>query len=517
MWRTGSAHRRTGAGVSALALAASIAVWGGTTAANAVSPCDGLGSELYQQINNTSGTSLVTAWKSEFELASQYNFSQVGAIGKVSQRPAEGLVPVHRLTLKGDFVTAPAPDLQSWLDRGYVDNGIYFHAAPASASCGVAVHRVVRKGIHREVLAQDVAALVGQGWIDVGVKYRAASVDAPVSGQLPGSPAPAPAPTQEAEPTRAPEPVTAPAPAPAPAPALGDADADGRFGFAVIPDVQDETTNAGAPRTVARNKWLVQRKGAADLDLRAVLQVGDLVNWDTPTHDQYVNASGAMKVLEDNGLPWVGAIGNHDGQATGEGGSARPGVDTRVALRDTTVYNRYFDASRFRLRTASADNTQDTSVHTFEAGGLKWMVVSLEVWPRQEKLDWAKQQVAAHPDHNVILLTHSYLDWNGSVASGNDGYGALPATAIRDQLVSQYPNVKMVFSGHLGLGQTMVQDFGTHRVVAMLQNYDNFHDTMTRLVQVDAKANTITHSYRSATTDRVVTGDTTIDQMAWVR
>ena len=72
-----------------------------------------------------------------------------------------------------------------------------------------------------------------------------------------------------------------------------------------------------------------------------------MVNWDTPDHSQYVIARNAMRPLETAGIPYSLAIGNHDTQATGVGGSARDPAHTRELVRDTTVFNQYFTAGQY--------------------------------------------------------------------------------------------------------------------------------------------------------------------------
>ena len=224
-------------------------------------------------------------------------------------------------------------------------------------------------------------------------------------------------------------------------------------------------------------------------------------------------------MLEDAGIPWVGAVGNHDGQAVTVGGSARPGVDVHAALRETWVYNQYFGASHFALRAGTAEGTEDASYHLFSAEGTQWMVLALELWPRQDKLDWAKQIVAAHPERNVIIVTHDYLDGSGNVVTRNGGYGDVAPTVIRDQLVKPYANVKMVFSGHEGFHASRVDDYPGHHVVALQENYDEARhsDVFTRMVRIDVNAGTITHSYATVDGSRVEVPDTTVDQRAWVR
>lgn len=465
----------------ALALAAGLGLAGTVPtvvvpAAHAASTCDALSAPLYQLLGSNQ-TSLVTGWEAEYEQADS-GFTQQGELGRVALAPATGLTAIHRLYKGGDFVTARAADVATWQGRGYTDQGTYFYAAPSGSGCGVAVHRVVNtQGVHEEVLESGVAAKVAAGWKDVGEKYRVAA-----AGQA--------------------GPTTPVVPA-------------GSFSLGVIPDTQNETLSARNPLLAARNQYLVDHR--AETNLAAVLQVGDITNWDTTDHDQYVNAAADMAVLEKAGVPWVGAVGNHDAEATGVGGSARAGVNPHTALRDTATYNSFFTGSHFTLRQSTADGGEENSTHFFTAGGAKWMVLALEVWPRADKLAWAQQQVAAHPDTNVIVLTHDYLNWGGDVSGGNDGYGDLSPAQVRDRLISRYANIKFVFSGHEGLSRVKVEDFDGNRVVAMQNNYDTNTDNLLRMVNVDVANNRLTYSYASVSTSRVVTGDTTVDGMSFIR
>lgn len=80
---------------------------------------------------------------------------------------------------------------------------------------------------------------------------------------------------------------------------------------------------------------------------------------------------------------------------------------------------------------------------------MDWLVLTLELWPRVEAVQWARGVVAAHPRHNVIINTHAYLTADGSIAQNSD-YGVSSPQYLYDNLVKVYPNIKMVFSGHVG-------------------------------------------------------------------
>src|SRR3954447_2081082 len=213
-----------------------------------------------------------------------------------------------------------------------------------------------------------------------------------------------------------PAPAPAPAPAPVPAPPAPPAanEGDGTFTIATIPDTQPEVFSSADTRFVDRSKWLVAQKDA--LDLRFVAHTGDVVNWDTDAHDQYVIAEAALDPLEDAGIPYQLSIGNHDTLATGVGGSARDPLRTREYQRTTTTFNQFWSAADYSalggvFEAGKVDNTYST----FSAEGADWLVLNLELWPRVSVVDWAEGVIAGHPGHNVIIQTHSFLNPAGDI------------------------------------------------------------------------------------------------------
>ena len=83
-----------------------------------------------------------------------------------------------------------------------------------------------------------------------------------------------------------------------------------KFTLAIVPDSQQEVLKEGDDRLQKRMEWVVANREA--LNIKMVLHVGDLMNWDTPDHIQYERASAAMAVLDDAGPPYIVALGNHD-------------------------------------------------------------------------------------------------------------------------------------------------------------------------------------------------------------
>ncbi|MEU7611804.1 carbohydrate-binding domain-containing protein [Micromonospora sp. NPDC049204] len=265
---------------------------------------------------------------------------------------------------------------------------------------------------------------------------------------------------------------------------------DTTFSFAVLPDTQQEVLNGSDTRFLNRTNWLVQNRSA--LDLRFVTSSGDVVNWDTPDHSQYVIARTAMRPIENAAIPYALALGNHDTQATGVGGSARDPAHTRELLRDTTVFNQYFTVSQYRaVRGQFEAGKVDNSYSTFEAGGVQWMVLTLELWPRVAAVNWARSVVAANPRHNVIVVTHDYIDGNGNIEQ-SAGYGETSPQYLFDNLVKQYANIRFVFSGHTGIAGNRV-DTGVHgnKIYSFLQTFHSNSTNPVRLVEVDTAANSL--------------------------
>ena len=268
-----------------------------------------------------------------------------------------------------------------------------------------------------------------------------------------------------------------------------------KFTLAVIPDSQQEVMKDDDARLANRLQWLVAHR--KELNLAMVLHVGDMVNWDTPDHIQYERAGKALKILDDAGLPYALTLGNHDTAATGgknhDSGSAAPG-NVNDNQRNTATFNTYFTAARLKVvgQTWQPDKVEN-AWRTFRAGGLDWLVVSLELWARPGAIDWARKVIDEHPHHNVILLTHAFLGGSGEIQTNNGGYGDKSPQFIFETLVKPCANIRLVFCGHVG-NHAYRTDKGDHgnTLYEFLQCY---HDNVTnpvRLFEIDPKKKTLT-------------------------
>ncbi len=468
---------------AALALCSSLAAPASSARAeSSLASCDVFDDPLHQVVKPSNGASLLTPWAGEAAKAARHGFTDdAGPLFLGSVRPGPGLVEVHRLFRAPNQDFLPTSDPAEWdaaARDGYVDQGISFYVSPVEVPCLVPVHRFERSGKHRHALVEQTAALVEDGWVDEGPTFYAK----PVTTE-PDPPGPTPSPEPTATPS--PEPTATPTTEPTTGPVDGS---DSTFSFAVIPDTQGEVFSGS--RFINRTQWLADNED--ELDLEFVLHTGDLVNWDTPDHAQYEMASDGMVPLEEADIPYSIAIGNHDTQATGVGGSARDPRRTRELQRDTSTFNAYFNAERYGGIAGTFEQDKVDNIYSLhEAGGTTWMVLVLELWPRAEVVEWAKDVVAAHPEANVIVSTHHYLQANGSIGQSGE-YGEVSPQYLHDNLITQYPNIRMVFSGHVG--SAMHRSFtgqAGNEIHAFLTAFHSGTTNPVRLVEVDTDENAL--------------------------
>jgi len=158
------------------------------------------------------------------------------------------------------------------------------------------------------------------------------------------------------------------------------------FSVVLLPDTQFYSQKY--PETyVAQTMWI--RKRVKEDNIKFAVHLGDIVQ--TPTKKaEWENAHRAMLLL-DGVVPYSMVPGNHD---------------MVVKSRDSSLYNEFFSPTRFADTSwygGHMGKTNDNNFCTFEAGGMKFMVVSLEFAPRDEALQWAAGVINDHPAHRVIV------------------------------------------------------------------------------------------------------------------
>lgn len=309
------------------------------------------------------------------------------------------------------------------------------------------------------------------------------------------------------------------------------------FTVAVIPDTQQEV--AGNPQTgrfATRTRWLVDNKDS--LNLKFVAHTGDIVNWGWLEQSQFDVATASMQRLDGN-VPYTIAPGNHDTRAVGTGGGAyvsqnggqdcidRFGValcKTGLLVRRTEEFNTAFPLSNMQnVGGAFEANKSDNVWSTFSAGGKQWLMLSLEMWPRSEVVTWANSVVSSHPNHNVLVSTHYFLDAGGAISSDNGyGSGLDPATTnsaqyLYDNLIRQHANIRFVFSGHVGNSASRVDTgINGNKIVSILGCFHSNTENPVRLLQIDTAANTASSYVYSSWTSTDMGYTTSHNQLNFV-
>ena len=221
----------------------------------------------------------------------------------------------------------------------------------------------------------------------------------------------------------------------------------GEFTLMVLPDPQKyASTNALSATYRAQMQWIVD--SADDLGTVFVASVGDIVQ----THDsvqQWDRADAAWDILDAGGPPYSIVPGNHDMTAAGV----------------STLYDAYFPPNRQSGQPTyggylgdptdgipdPVDRKNKDTYHLFSAGGVDFLVVSLEVDLPVYAVDWAQDVIDAHPDRHVILVTHRWLREEGTrwtkTLYRTDTPLLTPEQAW-NQLVRPNCSVFMVLMGH---------------------------------------------------------------------
>ncbi len=215
------------------------------------------------------------------------------------------------------------------------------------------------------------------------------------------------------------------------------------YSFAVIGDTQ----------IVARDypesfhhiyDWILENKKQKNIQF--VIGLGDITD-KTTAAEWKVATENIFKM--DGVIPYSIARGNHDNAS-----------DFHKALTGSKYANSF--AGRMSARFENV-------YHTLTVGDVKYLILTLDYGPSDSALKWANTVVAAHPDHNVIVVTHAYLNENGKTldygfpVAVSESAGRNDGNSIWEDLVSQHENIVMILSGHIAADNiVMTQRKGVH-------------------------------------------------------
>jgi hypothetical protein len=239
---------------------------------------------------------------------------------------------------------------------------------------------------------------------------------------------------------------------PAPAIARDPASEDDSFTIVALPDTQYYSQRLPAAFE-SQTRWIIEH--AKDNNIRLVIGLGDIVD-DGSDLAQWKNAMAALEPLRQNRIPYFLAIGNHD--------YSPPYVDARPRARAAGNFNRnvgpLFYAGEATYGEPMVKGANENFYGTIRAAGRNYLVLILEVSPRDTTLEWAAKVIEAHPDDDVIVAMHSYMYTDNNrvtvCAAYNKRYYGLErdndGEEVWSKLLSKYPNVRLVLSGHIPVG-----------------------------------------------------------------
>jgi len=259
------------------------------------------------------------------------------------------------------------------------------------------------------------------------------------------------------------------------------------FKIVVIPDTQ-WAAQKWPDLMTDQARWIVENQ--AKEDIKYVLHVGDMVQVGS-SEEEWKNFDKAMTILEEAKLPYILAVGNHD-------------YDRLEGPKSTVLFNRFFPVDRIAKNAGFGGNFPegkgDNSYSTFEAGGKKWLILSLNFYPADEEIAWGNEVVSRHADHQVIILTHSYLTHTQRDTAGE---------ILWERLVRHHPNISMAFCGHLSTVHFRSEGDHGNTVCEMLFDWQNDRDpdpnSYLAIVTIDTGTNTISSRSYSPTLDHSLT------------
>ena len=254
------------------------------------------------------------------------------------------------------------------------------------------------------------------------------------------------------------------------------------FTLVVLSDTQYYTWQPigdGRAMFEAQTQWIVDNQSTRNIVF--VTHLGDIVDiynlnsqWEVA--GSLADPIGALTRLDNAGIPYSLAVGNHD---TGPEG--------------TQDFNRYFGESRFAGRSYygghyGSDN--DNSYDLFNSGSLDFIVINLGYTTSLDPnvLAWANDLLAAqYPTRRAIVVYHNLLRENSIPAPFSD-----EGQAIYDTLKGN-ANLFLMLGGHLPTEVSRTDTFDGHTVYSLRSDYQDreMGDGWLRLMEFQPAANQI--------------------------
>lgn len=205
---------------------------------------------------------------------------------------------------------------------------------------------------------------------------------------------------------------------------------DYAYSFAVVGDTQILTRYYPEKLTTMYD-WIVDN--VESKKIKFVFGLGDIT--DTNAQSEWKIAKKEITKL-DGLVPYSIIRGNHD--------------------RPEYYFNRFFPLSEFGKNVSgSFDDTMCNTYQEFTVGTIKYLVVNLDFGPSDKVLKWANEVVEKHPEHNVIVTTHIYIQGaDGTTIDEGESTNAVNYGGINtgekmwEKFISKHENIILVLCGH---------------------------------------------------------------------
>lgn len=269
---------------------------------------------------------------------------------------------------------------------------------------------------------------------------------------------------------------------------------DFAYSFAIVGDTQ-RVTELYPEHLPSIYQWIADNRNKEKIQF--VFGLGDIT--EQSTVKQWTDAKNAIKILEDAGIPYSLARGNHDMKTTNPTGS------TRLGMNDV-----YADYDNYTSQFGGFYNDDITnSWRAQRVGEIDYLFLTLDYGASDDMLRWASEVVEAHPNHKVIVTTHGYEYYSGDKLGFNPNKGTIPAAAndyefkkyadnpnVRDynsgvdiwnDFASKHKNIFLILSGHEGSDDIIYHTetgVNGNRVTSFLINPQGADDKFSGLAMV---------------------------------
>lgn len=235
----------------------------------------------------------------------------------------------------------------------------------------------------------------------------------------------------------------------------------------------------------AQTSWLA--KNAAVLQVPMVVHLGDVVQ-NAGALTQWQVASGAMRVLEEGGVPYSIMSGDRDIH-----GAVTP--DDQRSFRDR--FKDHFGPQRAAWQSTygGSDPLGLSQYHLFSVYGQPFLLLALDWSPSKATLAWAQRVIDEHPHIPVILASHNILYRRGSEPPRLSRKGNDSGPLLWEKLIRRNDQIFLTLSAHVegSARARMLNDKG-HSVDMVMVDYQDEYlggNGLLQLLELDLGRNRI--------------------------